>query len=391
MYRKNIIKGKKFKKEYKHILNEMTFIGITGTNGKTTTTTLIYKYLRLNNINVTLIGTNGVFINDEYYESNNTTPGIEELYNIIIKSYNSNIRIIVMEVSSHAIKQHRIYGIKFYIKALTNITTDHLDFHKSFKEYKKIKISFLNKANILINDNIKYHNVFCNKYKFGKKNKHFKFDNVIIKEDGVSFYLNIFNNEYLINSNLLGEFNCYNITLFISIIYLMDLFDYNKINHFLSEKIQIPGRMEKFIFKNKNIIVDYAHTPDGFKQVLTFVKEIYKNKIITIFGCGGNRDKYKREVMGRIASLYSDFIIITSDNPRDENPLSIISDIKKGIFNRNYIIESDRKKAINVGINMLDQYNVLLILGRGNEKYNIIKDKKILFNDIDYIKELINE
>lgn len=391
MYKNNVIKGKKYKKQFNKILNEIKFIGVTGTNGKTTTTTLLYKYYRFKNENVTLIGTNGVYINDDFFESINTTPGIDELYNIIKISYDKGVRIIIMEVSSHAIVQKRIFGIKFYIKALTNITRDHLDYHKSFKNYKHTKLKFLKNANIIINDSIKFNKVFRKIYKFGVNNKDFKINNILIKEDGILFNLKINKVNYSFSSNLLGEFNCYNVSLFISILYLLNDFDYKKISEYLKDNIQIPGRMECFNYRNKRIIVDYAHTPDGFKQVLNFVKKIYKNKILTIFGCGGNRDKYKREIMGKIACIYSDYIILTTDNPRDEDPQLIINDIIRGMINNNYLVEVDRKKAIDMGLKMINDFNVILVLGRGNEKYNTIKNNKILFNDIDYIKEKIYE
>lgn len=391
MYKKNKIKAKELKRKYKKILDEMTFIGITGTNGKTTTTTLIYKYFKFINNKITLIGTNGIYINDDYYETINTTPGIEKLYHIILESYNRGIRTIVMEVSSHAIDQYRVYGIKFYIKAITNITWDHLDYHKTFKQYKKTKFKFLRNSNILINDEIKYFNLnpFKKIYKYGKKNSYFNMTNLLINEDGIKFKLNINNNSYVIKSNLLGEFNCYNLLLFISILYLLGEFDYYKLINFLEQNLKVDGRMEIFKYNKKSIIVDYAHTPDGMEKVLEFIDEVYKKNIVIVFGCGGNRDKYKREIMGDIASLYGDYLILTNDNPRDEEELDIINDIIKGVTTK-YKVIPNRKDAIDYGINLLNTYDVLVILGRGNEEYIKIKDKIIPFNDIKYIKEIID-
>lgn len=388
MYKNNIIKAKKLKKKYKNILKEIEFIGITGTNGKTTVTTLIYKYYKYINEKITLIGTNGIYINNDYYETINTTPGIEKLYEIILESYNRGIRVIVMEVSSHAITQNRIYGIDFKIKALTNITQDHIDYHKTFENYKKTKISFMKKAILLINNEIKINKLFLfNKvYKFGKKNSYFNMDDIEINNENIKFKLTIKNKSYLIKSNLLGEFNCYNVLLFIAVIYKLNKFDYFTILKFLETKIKIDGRMELFNYNNKTIIVDYAHTPDGMEKVLQFMNNNHNNKILTIFGCGGDRDKDKREVMGKIASIYSDYVIITSDNPRNENETLIIKDIIKGIEDDNYIIESNRKNAIDLGFKLLDTYDVLLILGRGNEDYIKVKDNLIKFNDIEYVK-----
>lgn len=391
MYKKNKIKAKELKRKYKKILDEMTFIGITGTNGKTTTTTLIYKYFKFINQKITLIGTNGIYINNDYYETINTTPGIEKIYHIILESYNRGIRTIVMEVSSHAIDQYRVYGIKFYVKAITNITWDHLDYHKTFKQYKKTKFRFLKNSTILINDEINYINLnpFKKIYKYGKKNSYFNMSNILVNEEGIKFKLNINNNSYVIKSNLLGEFNCYNLLLFISILYLLGEFDYCKLISFLDNNIKVDGRMEIFKYNNKSIIVDYAHTPDGMEKVLEFIDEVYKKNILVLFGCGGNRDKYKREIMGDIASLYADYLILTNDNPRDEEELDIINDILKGVTTK-YKVIPNRKDAIDYGINLLNVYDVLIILGRGNEEYIKVKDKLIPFNDIKYVKEIID-
>lgn len=390
MYKNNKIKGKQLKRKYREILKNITLIGITGTNGKTTTTTLLYKYLMYNNIKATLIGTNGIFINNKYYDTINTTPGIDKLYEIINQSYNEGIKLIIMEVSSHAIYQKRIYGLKFKIKAITNITEDHLDYHKSFKKYKKTKLSFLKNSKILVSDFVEYKktNIFKRIYKYGKNNSYFNMKDIKLYNNGLEFKLNINDKTYLIKSNLLGEFNCYNILLFISILYLLNKFDYELINTFLQSNIKIDGRMEVINKDDKTIIIDYAHTPDGMEKVLSFIKEVYKGKVLTIFGCGGNRDQYKRKIMGNIASKYSDLLIITSDNPRNENEVDIINDIIDGV-DSNYIVKKSRKEAILLGYNLLVKYDVLLILGRGNESDLKIKDKLIPFNDINYVKELI--
>jgi len=345
----------------------MTFIGITGTNGKTTTTTLIYKYLRHNNIRATLIGTNGIYINDIHYQSINTTPGIDKLYEIIKISHRLGIKYIIMEVSSHAIVQYRVYGIKFKIKGITNITQDHLDYHKTFKNYKKVKLSFLKKSKIIINDQVKTNKLLINnKYTYGQDNSYFRIKNINLDNKSSSYTLQIKNKNYNFKTNLLGEFNIYNIILFINTLYLLKIFDYNNIQSFLNNNITIDGRMEIFNYNNKTIIVDYAHTPDGMEKVLSFVRKTYNNKIITIFGCGGNRDQYKRKIMGNIASIYSDLLIITSDNPRFEDENKIINDILEGV-NINYLINKNRKEAIDEGIKLLENYDTLLILGRGNE------------------------
>ena len=171
--------------------------------------------------------------------------------------------------------------------------------------------------------------------------------------------------------------------------YLLGEFDYYKLINFLEQNLKVDGRMEIFKYNKKSIIIDYAHTPDGMEKVLEFIDEVYKKNIVVIFGCGGNRDKYKREIMGDIASLYGDYLILTNDNPRDEEELDIINDIIKGVTTK-YKVIPNRKDAIDYGINLLNTYDVLVILGRGNEEYIKIKDKLIPFNDIKYIKEVMD-
>ena len=389
MYKTNKKKAKKLLKENKDKLRAIKFVGITGTNGKTTTTTLLYKFLRKNDYNVTLIGTNGIYINDKYYETINTTPGVEKLYEIINESYNNGVRIIIMEVSSHAIVQNRIFGIKFYIKGITNITQDHLDYHNTFEEYKKVKLSFMKKSKLLVNDVIKFKKILNkNIYYYGVEDSYFKISNMILSKNESSFVLTINNKNYLFNTNLLGDFNVYNITLFIGVLKLFGIFNYEKIQNFLNEKIVIPGRMEVFKYNNKTIVVDYAHTPDGIEKILSFNKSIYKEKVLTLFGCGGNRDRNKRKIMGEIASKYSDYLIITSDNPRNEEEINIINDILEGV-NINYSVITNRKDAIDYGVKIIDNYNVFLILGRGCENEIKIKNQLIKFNDVEYIKELL--
>ena len=392
MYKNNKLKAKKLYKKYKHILKDITFIGITGTNGKTTTTTLLYKYLMFNNIKATLIGTNGIYINNDYYETINTTPGVDKLYEIIIESYNKGIKYIIMEVSSHAILQHRVHGIKFKIKAITNITQDHLDYHKTFKKYRKTKLSFLKNSNIIVNKEIKFTKKLNNIkiYTYGEYKSYFLISNLINTNTYSSFNIKINNTSYFIKTNLLGQFNIYNVTLFISVLYVLNMFNYKTLKRFLNQVIKINGRMEQYQYKNKTIIIDYAHTPDGLEKVLSYVKDIYKEKIVTIFGCGGNRDQYKREKMGIIASKYSDYIILTNDNPRYEDELDIINDIIKGV-SIDYKVIPNRKEAIDFGLSIIQNYNILLILGRGCENEIKIKDQLIKFNDVEYVKEIINE
>lgn len=392
MYYNKKQKAKYYKRKYKNISKKMYLIGVTGTNGKTTTTTLLYKYFRMNNINVTLIGTNGIYINDEYIESINTTPGIDVIYEVLQKSNDLGIKIVIMEVSSHAIKQYRIYGLKFKIKALTNITQDHLDYHSTIKDYAKTKLRFLKSGKVIINNDINDQyklksNLFRKVYTYGKQYSDYMINKIELEKEYTKLSIIIRDKGYLINTSLLGEFNCYNILLFISILDIMNRFNYYDIVKYFNNNIEIEGRMKVIEFKGKSIIIDYAHTPDGIENVLKFISCKF-NKSITVFGCGGNRDKTKRPIMGNIVSKYSDFIILTNDNPRNEDPNIIIDDIKKGVTQK-YIAILDRKEAIKKAISKINEFDCLLILGRGNEEYQEINNKRIKFNDIKYVEEII--
>ena len=391
MYSKNKRKANKYKKQYNDISKKMNLIGITGTNGKTTTSTLIYKYFRYNNIGATLIGTNGIYINDEYIESINTTPGIDIIYKVLQKSYELGIKYVIMEISSHAIKQKRIHGLKFKLKALTNITEDHLDFHKTMKDYAKTKLYFLRKGTVLINNDLVENylikrSIIRKVYSYGKKNSDYTI-NKIKHQDKTTFSIIIKEKEYLFKTNLQGEFNLYNITLFIGVLDILNKFDYKLIKKFLDCEIQIPGRMKFINYIDKKVIIDYAHTPDAMEKVLVYASKHYSN-IITLFGCGGDREKEKRIKMGRIASYYSNLVIVTSDNPRNENPINIIKEIEEGLKG-DYIKIVNRKEAIDKGLSLLENYDCLLILGRGNESYQQFKDYKIKFNDIEYVEEIL--
>lgn len=381
-------------KKYK----DMCLIGITGTNGKTTIATLLYKYLTFSKIKATLIGTNGIYINDEYIESINTTPSNDILNEVIERSHQKNIKYIIMEVSSHAIVQKRIKGLKFKIKLITNVTIDHLDYHHTFKKYRRTKLKFLNRGlysqKIIINndmDEIKYFKKYVMQdkeyYGFSVNGSNLKLYDYCSK-----FIFNYNDNKYVINTNLLGQYNCSNILGFLTILVNLDLFNYCNIKKFFNNSIEIPGRMN-LIEKNSNkIFIDYAHTPDGMENVLSFLNKIKKENLYVLFGCGGNRDKTKRSLMMNVASKYADYIILTSDNPRNEEPETIINDIlKNNNHNHKYKVILKREEAIKYALNLLQQNDLLAILGRGLDNYYCINDKKIYLNDYELVKEVINE
>ena len=352
---------KYLKKYYYKQIKDIILIGVTGTNGKTSTSYLIYQALNLAGIKCSYIGTIGFYLENDIKKLNNTTPDICDLYEMIIESINCGCKAVVMEVSSHALKLGRVNTLKFDYAILTNITEDHLDFHKTYKDYYKTKMSIFKKLK-----------------KKGTKISDIKIENYDINNDYFKY------NNKIYNTKIKGEYNIKNIIPSIIILDKMNI-DSRKI---IPQLCLPPGRMQIIKFKNNSIIIDYAHTPDAMEKIISTVKIMNHNRIITIFGCGGNREKEKRPKMGEIASLLSDYVILTNDNPRDENPKEIIREIKQNM-NNNYKIIYDRKKAIQEGIKMLKENDVLLILGKGHEEYQIIDNKKIFFSDLYTVYDII--
>ncbi|MDD6388851.1 MAG: UDP-N-acetylmuramoyl-L-alanyl-D-glutamate--2,6-diaminopimelate ligase [Bacilli bacterium] len=352
---------KYLKKYYYKQIKDVILIGVTGTNGKTSTSYLIYQALNLAGIKCSYIGTIGFYLENDIKKLNNTTPDICDLYEMIIESINCGCKAVVMEVSSHALKLGRVNTLKFDYAILTNITEDHLDFHKTYKDYYKTKMSIFKKLK-----------------KKGTKISDIKIENYDINNDYFKY------NNKIYNTKIKGEYNIKNIIPSIIILDKMNI-DSRKI---IPQLCLPPGRMQIIKFKNNSIIIDYAHTPDAMEKIISTVKIMNHNRIITIFGCGGNREKEKRPKMGEIASLLSDYVILTNDNPRDENPKEIIREIKQNM-NNNYKIIYDRKKAIQEGIKMLKENDILLILGKGHEEYQVIDNKKIFFSDLYTVYDII--
>lgn len=386
-YYNNYIYNKYYEK-----IKDITLIGVTGTNGKTTTSYIIYDILNKMDIKCAYIGTIGFCKNGTIKELNNTTPDIEELYEYLYECTLDDIRYVVMEVSSHALVQDRVHGLKYDACIFTNLTEDHLDYHKNMDEYKKAKLLLFDKLRnkriaIINSDDQNYKDfIFSNNYnvKVGKFGD-FRIRNIKLNDDSLDLKFG-FKNEYFKHLNMVGKYNAYNyLEAVAALVYLN--FDINEILKI--DVLAPPGRMYIVKYKDNTIFIDYAHTPDAMEKVLRSVKEFKKNKVFTIFGCGGDRDKFKRSIMGNIASIYSDKVIITNDNPRTENEDDIISDIVSGIKTDNYEIVKNRKDAIIKGVSYLDKNDILLILGKGHEDYQIIGNEKKHFSDLEVLKDII--
>lgn len=371
------------------------FIGITGTNGKTTTAFVLGYLLRSQGFDVGVQGTEGFYFNGEKVEDKTlTTPPI---LTTIKRAFKYKPDFFVMEVSSHAIVQNRIEGIDFFAKILTSFSQDHLDFHKTMDEYKKVKESFFQDETIkVINGRLKSCQVpsskFRVKYVENLKNSQVsssKFQ--VVEVGGYDFEINS-KNLYVLEKPIIddipmaGEFNKMNFSLALKTAELIQK-DLNKTwNQELGTwNLKIPGRME-IVCKNPLIIIDFAHTPDGMEKVLSSVK----GRKIVVFGAGGNRDKAKRPLMGTVADAHAEYIILTEDNPRCENRVVICEEIAKGIKSKKYEIITDRKKAIKKAIEIAKKENLILfVLGKGDEKYIEKCKEKIPFSDRDIIKNYI--
>ncbi len=387
---------------YKDLSSKMTLIGVTGTNGKTTTTTLVHDFYGFMGIRSTLIGTEGVFINEVKYNTLNTTPDVLTIYEILRKSYNIGIRKVIMEVSSIAVKELRIYGLEFKIIGYTNLTHDHLDYHKSFTDYLYSKARFLasfsnKKTKFILNKDDKYFNIMnemsgINTYTYSHTNKSdYEILNIDYHDfDSMDFVLSVKGKYTNIHTKFIGLFNAYNITLFIAITLNLK-FKMRDIKRFIKYMRYVPGRLERVKIGNKNFIIDYAHTPSGVEEVLNNVALFTSSKILTIIGCGGNRDTEKRPIIGEIVTRLSDYVILTNDNPRYEDELEIIDDIVSGITNTNYEIILDRKEAIKKAAIEYGNTHIILILGKGNENYQIINNKHYEFNDKNIVNKIMEE
>lgn len=378
------------KNTYNDILKEIKLIGITGTNGKTTSCYMIHSALNKLGIKCGYIGTIGFFIDKKIKDLNNTTPDILELYEMILYCYECHCTYIVMEVSSQSLAMHRVDGLKFDYAIFTNLTQDHLDYHENMNNYclakKQLFKMLTNDGIAIINSDDQYSEYFLlNQNKnitYGFSNSDYKINNYKVNHNGISFTLN----NQIYDTNIFGKYNVYNITVMIVILNLLG-FVYDDLKKIVFDCLTPPGRMERIRYDDKAIIIDYAHTPDAVENVILTTKEFCKGKIYTIIGCGGDRDKTKRSKMGVIATNLSDYVIFTSDNPRNEQPEKIIDDMLQDVDKKNYIIEINRKEAIKKGIQRLSKNDILLILGKGHETYQIIGDKKLFFSDRNVVLE----
>ena len=384
--------------------DKLNSIGITGTNGKTTISYLIEHILRINGINSGIIGTIQYKISDHIVPAINTTPDAIKIQHLMYHMVDHDLTHNIMEVSSHALDQFRVQGIRFKTAIFTNLTHDHLDYHKSSEQYfmvKSILFSGLTAtANAIINSDDLYGKKLIEMtkakiitYAINDSDAMLRAEDIVLDLDKTSFILKYGKARYNIETNLIGRYNIYNLLAAIAAS-MVEGIAIEKIVDSIKAIDQVRGRLERVENeKGFKIFIDYAHTDDALKNVLSTLKELKPNKIITVFGCGGDRDKKKRSLMGNIASRFSDWVIIANDNPRSEDPLTIIEQIKNG-FSEDftaYKIIPERDKAIQQACSLAEKRDFVLIAGKGHETTQVFKHKTIEFDDKKIVLKFLAE
>lgn len=389
---------------YDYPASKMRMIGVTGTNGKTTTTTILRDLFTENGHKVGLIGTIKNMIGDEVIPSHNTTPDVVDLQRMLYEMQQAGCDIVVMEVSSHALALNRVAGIEYDTAVFTNLTQDHLDFHKTMENYREAKaLLFLhlhegkkpNKTAIFNGDDpssaLIMHRVKTKIMTFGMKNSYdvypYQFH---VAATHMELNLHTPVGDMNLKLHITGEFNVYNVMGTICAAIAEGLTK-EETEKGLDAFAGVPGRFQLIHAGQPfTVIVDYAHTPDGLENVLKTSREITKGKLWVVFGCGGDRDRKKRPIMGKIALDLADKLVVTSDNPRSEDPDAIIKDIEEGLQNppadKEIHTISDRKTAIEYAMGHAAPDDVVMIAGKGHENYQILKDRTIHFDDGEVVR-----
>ncbi|WP_378182475.1 UDP-N-acetylmuramoyl-L-alanyl-D-glutamate--2,6-diaminopimelate ligase [Aquimarina sp. SS2-1] len=376
----------------------LKLVGVTGTNGKTTIATLLYQLFKKAGYKVGLLSTVKIMVDDIEYKATHTTPDSLTINYYLKEMNDTGVEYCFMEVSSHGIDQKRTAGLVFEGGVFTNLSHDHLDYHNTFKEYRDVKKIFFDelgsKAFALTNNDDKngsfmLQNTKAKQYTYALKS-YADFRGQILENGLSGLLLKINDND--VWTKLIGSFNAYNLLAIFGTAELLGLETLETLQ-LLSDLESVSGRFQYLISDKKvTAIVDYAHTPDALKNVLETINDIRTNNetLITVVGCGGDRDKSKRPLMGNIASALSNKVIFTSDNPRTEDPEKIIGDIEKGVEPQNYkkiVSITDRKQAIRTACQFAEENDIILIAGKGHETYQETNGKRIDFNDFEIVRE----
>lgn len=384
---------------YGHPEREMTMLGVTGTNGKTSTTYMAKAIAEAAGKKVGLIGTIQNMIGDEIIETGRTTPESADLFALLRRMADEGVELVVMEVSSHALAQDRVYGIRYHVALFTNLTQDHLDYHKTFENYLAAKKRLFEQCDAaVINTDDPYaerimEGLRCPVFTLGIHSPaNYSAANIDIQTSGVRFLLRTPNGESSVRLHISGLFSIYNA---MGAAAMMQLAGYSMrdIVTGLESLSGVAGRLQAVDAGDHpfSVYVDYAHTPDALENVLTTVRAFAKARVLVLFGCGGDRDRAKRPLMGEIGGRHADFVIVTSDNPRSENPEAIIRTIEEGVKKSGtpYVAITNRREAIDYAIAMMQPDDILVIAGKGHETYQEINGVKYPFDDKEVVEEIL--
>lgn len=380
-----------------HPLDGMKFVAVVGTNGKTSTAHYINSILNFAGIKTGLIGTEGHYILGEKVSQSLTTPNPYELNELFFKMRAKGVEVVIAEVSAHAIYLEKLGDIKADVAILTNVSQDHLDYFKNYENYMSVKESFFvdghAKVAVVNVDDACGRNLLkkldgkegvkCISYGLNNPADCFGV-NVVCDFDGIRFVANLCDDIVEVKSRLYGEFNVYNLLGAMSVATALGIDD--KTLAYAVRKIKaVKGRFSVINTEKGTIIIDYAHTPSGLRELLSTARTLTKSRLIVLFGCGGERDKSKRALMGKIASKFSDYIILTSDNPRGEDAGQIIEQIETGVTIKDFKCIPDRAEAVRYALCEMEEGDTLVLAGKGNENYLEIKGKKIPYSDFDMV------
>lgn len=387
---------------YQHPSENLRLIGVTGTNGKTTVASLLYNLFKAAGYKVGLISTVKIMVDNTSHSTSHTTPDSLVINSYLQQMNNVGVEFCFMEVSSHGIHQHRTEGLAFEGGIFTNLSHDHLDYHSSFAEYRDVKKSFfdgLSKTAFALtnvddkNGRIMVQNTKAKTYSYAMKS-YADYRTQILENHFKGLLLKINDNEIWVK--LIGSFNAYNLAAVFACADILGL-ENDELLRLMSTLENVSGRFEYFVTPNNiTVIVDYAHTPDALKNVLHTINDIRTQNelLISVVGCGGDRDKTKRPKMGHIASALSSKVIFTSDNPRSENPDSIISEMEQGVEPQNFkkiMAITNRKQAIKAACQLARTNDIILVAGKGHESYQEINGKRSAFNDYEVALDYLNQ
>ncbi len=383
---------------YKEVFDKMKIMVVTGTNGKTTMAYLYYQALNLLGKKCAYLGTLGFYKKEgKQYKLDNTTPDICEVYETIVNAYNDGYEYFALEASSQGLAQHRLDTLHYDYAVFTNLTRDHLDFHKTMDNYalakKKVFEDLKESGKAIIN----FDDARCSYYSldkntnitYGLKGGDYQVTDYHFSMNGTDFSLKFDNQNYNFHMQLIGEYNVYNIIPVLVILHDLG-FTFEEIATVTPKLNNGKGRMEMIKYKDNLIVVDYAHTPDGLDKILGTFKEVTKGNIYVIFGVRGNRDREKRPEMTKVVMSYAKKTIITTNHLNHEDINQIVGDLLKGATSDNYEVILDRRKAIETGISYLNSNDALLILGKGHEDYLNLGDHTIHFDDVEEVNKIID-